>query len=665
MSLSNHYKEDFDYLLLNQPVPSNALLENDNHVSYTRSSCASAQCFTWTQPLNFIVDEDWKQWNKLIWDCKNPSHVLKKFKNACNICPEASSICFCDDSVVTYCDETDGCNPIKYALTATDEMSDIHLYTDFFEKNTKIRYYAKKAFSFSADLVYKYKVSGEEFTIDYTIPNLSNLNNDGFEAAIAWHTKKDSLIPAKDLGFFIPDVFSVGKWDHVIKNATPLISSIDATKEYQNGILYKNHKQYLENFDISLRKNTFCGMGSAFDCEFSPYNKTDLRVFSDENKKECEFSNFQAVWSLETDTSIVLDGIAQDTITLTIQNEQAVTIGTYIITIGENVKEKLEEYLGMEVTITQDSIGQVIIKLYGNNYKALSTGTYFPIVSGGFFSVCMAGGSQIGPGILKSVVHDWNSDIFNNEYFIMKNYYLLYDFTIFDKRNETGILYVKDINKKYEYFFSRVLSGNNFFNLYSETSSFFADITSHNVKSCQVFYDNILIQTPDQFAIYQLYFDAETGNISVTPDTSFYFTASSCANWLDVEEKKLYVSYANGIDLKLFSYDLMNNKIYYSDDIFSISAFDLRSMSLSYNDVTRNLYCFAVGTSAGTDEILASISYEKQGNYFEMSTAQAITGLPDLNTKEILESRVYGNDEKFLVLEDQGHARHRIHLIKY
>jgi hypothetical protein len=248
---SNSFREEDDYLLLNQPKPSKAVLSNDIYLKYTRSPCASSDCFDWVQPLKFTVNETRTQWNELSLKSQSFTEVLKNIKNSnCLTCSvDVADECFCFDPVTVECASEDTCNPFKYSLTASNIKSDINLYTDFWEKATNVYYYAQNDFTLSATLVGAYDES-QVLDTSYTTNDLAarNLGNDNFTSTIAWFVNKDELVPGSDLGFFKPDVFGMSKWESTVTGDG--LSSVNNTLPYSGGILKKTNKQYREVFDI-------------------------------------------------------------------------------------------------------------------------------------------------------------------------------------------------------------------------------------------------------------------------------------------------------------------------------------------------------------------------------------------------------------------------------
>lgn len=273
---SNNYREEYDYLLLNQPKPTKAVLANDTYLKYSRSDCAESSCFEWTQPLKFVVDNKYSQWNELFLDSKSFSDILKFVKNSnCLECIPYDDGCFCLDFTKTSCDLEQSCDPFKYSLTASNIKSDINLYTDFWEKTTSIYYFSQNEFTLSANLKY-FDYPENTISVDYTEKSnlFTNLGNDNFAQTIAWFANKDQLVNEKELGFFIPDVYSYGKWNHTITNN--VVSSINNTR----GNLLKYHKEHVDVFDID--KKDCSGLGYS-DCKFEGHQT----IISDVKYDQC------------------------------------------------------------------------------------------------------------------------------------------------------------------------------------------------------------------------------------------------------------------------------------------------------------------------------------------------------------------------------------------
>lgn len=267
---SNDFKEEYDYLLLKQPKPTDVVISNDMYLKYTRSKCAPSDCFVWNQPLSFTVNQHYKQWNELMLNSQSFSEILKEDKNnaCCVSCGIINDHCFCQKEDQA-CSMPSIYNPFKYSLTATDRKSDINLYTDYWEKTTEVYYFAQNDFSLSANLGFD-GANTSQVNIAYTEqPNLfSNISNDNFKSTVAWFVNKNELVSKKDLGFFRPNVFNSGKWEHSLTT-----DGIGASNNltYNNGELEKSHKQYQNQFDVSKNKVGGCGLGQNQTCLFQPF----------------------------------------------------------------------------------------------------------------------------------------------------------------------------------------------------------------------------------------------------------------------------------------------------------------------------------------------------------------------------------------------------------
>lgn len=267
---ANDYREEYDYLLLNQPKASNLVISNDMFFKYTRSTCASSSCFTWKQPLDFTVKNSEKQWNSLDLNPKVYSLVMDKVTNSncINVIDELKN-CFCDN-ISDECSELGERNVYKHGLTASDVKSDIILYTDFWEKTTEIHYFAQNDFNLSASLIY-YDYGKNPLSMDYTTRDnmFSNVGNDNLKQSLALFVNKDELYTANELGFFTPDVFVAKKWDHY--NTQYGLTSTDNTILMGEGYLFDTSKQHNNIFDISKLKYDKCGLGYTEECQFNPY----------------------------------------------------------------------------------------------------------------------------------------------------------------------------------------------------------------------------------------------------------------------------------------------------------------------------------------------------------------------------------------------------------
>lgn len=249
---SNNYREEFDYLLLNQPKPSTIKLEDNFYFSYQKSPCSSG-CFTWTQPLQFSVKENKKQWNRLIIENNQNSDVLNHVQNSnCNTCfKEIIDECFCVkvETLDNLC-SSDQCFSKKYKFLPTEEESNIEFYTDFFETPLEVFYLAKKKFSTSVKLFYYLLLDESFFKTPYNLLDSQyylNLNNDSEWIKIAFAVNSNSLKTKRDVGYFTPNNLNLGK---IYSNSQTFIKSQSANEGIQRTDLVCLSGNKIEKFNL-------------------------------------------------------------------------------------------------------------------------------------------------------------------------------------------------------------------------------------------------------------------------------------------------------------------------------------------------------------------------------------------------------------------------------
>lgn len=226
------YRLEHDYLQITQPIPSDIVLSNGTTVEY-KSPCAN--CFTWTQPLIFDVQQPIRQWNKILVDDCVRSDILNNLHNACNnSCDISINSCYSDCLEQDICGCSKTCYHTKTGITATNIPSDMIFNTELSGVPVFIDYYARSPYTLNFTVeditdggIYVPPVST---LFSQATEPWKNIINDWkpFSALIP----SSELFSAADRGLFVPSQISTGKWElrngqYELDSSTRSTSSID------------------------------------------------------------------------------------------------------------------------------------------------------------------------------------------------------------------------------------------------------------------------------------------------------------------------------------------------------------------------------------------------------------------------------------------------------
>lgn len=192
-----------EYLLTNQPIPSEIILTDNTTIRYELSDCND--CFIWKQPVTMNVSAPNKRWNKLLISECVQSEILDYLHNYCGGNCSSKVSCVCDSI----------CGTTKTGVTATYEPADILFNTDLSGVPLFINYYARSPFDLNfkvEDLlnpVYAPILSGNILTPNQPWANLIN------DSVASFVTTQDNsnLRSRKETGVFVPSKIAIGKYE--------------------------------------------------------------------------------------------------------------------------------------------------------------------------------------------------------------------------------------------------------------------------------------------------------------------------------------------------------------------------------------------------------------------------------------------------------------------
>lgn len=225
MAGSRDFRVLNEYLQVKQPHLSPILLENNNTIEYKTSNCND--CFIWTEPLKFNIQEPARRWNKIHVDNCVRSELLNYLHGLqCNPCDITTQKCLseCQEEVVCGC--TNLCYPIKVGLTATNEASDLLFNTELSGIPVFVDYFARN-----------------DFTLDFTVIDITN------------------GVPPNG-GLWVPPVSTIFTkaelpWNNIINDFYPLVASVQTenlSSKSELGLFTPNR---LFNGKYELRKAIF------------------------------------------------------------------------------------------------------------------------------------------------------------------------------------------------------------------------------------------------------------------------------------------------------------------------------------------------------------------------------------------------------------------------
>jgi hypothetical protein len=222
-------------------------------------------------------------------------------------------------------------------------------------------------------------------------------------------------------------------------------------------------------------------------------------------------------------------------------------------------------------------------------------------------------------------VYQWKTDIFGNQYFLLKSKDLE---GIYEKANATGYIMVKDPN-------GRAIAGSDkLSSIYSNLSLFgatiSADLSSNNIKDIDIWFDTIMIETPNHLLMEKILFDYETNTITSIADDANIIDLESLSGgnfagiWLFDEERLVTIctllssNATNSIYPVLYSLNLNTNNLStifngidntecIQTSALSLSSIESPTFSYDYNTRTYNTSFIGYANGNGDGMILTTI----------------------------------------------------------
>lgn len=213
------FRVELDYLQVKQPYPSQILLSDKDTLEYKTSDCND--CFVWTEPLVFNVQEKLRRWNKILVDSCVRSELLNYLHGLqCNPCDISTHRCLSECQEQTICGCENLCYPTKVGLSATSIPSDLIFNTELSGIPVFVDYFARTP-----------------FTLDFTVIDISNgipptgglwvppVSTLFLKAELPWNNiindfyptvasvQNDSLSSQPELGLFTPNRLFNSKYE--------------------------------------------------------------------------------------------------------------------------------------------------------------------------------------------------------------------------------------------------------------------------------------------------------------------------------------------------------------------------------------------------------------------------------------------------------------------
>lgn len=242
---------------------------------------------------------------------------------------------------------------------------------------------------------------------------------------------------------------------------------------------------------------------------------------------------------------------------------------------------------------------------------------------------------------LNKKVWQWKCDIFGNQYSLLKT--LSSGESMYDKKVKSGDLWVRNTNN-----FVNPASTllNDLFVNFSNTV--YPNLTSeiYNIKDFDVWYDTIMLRTPNYLIFNKINLDYETGNLSFDINNSHILNLTSngdnkfAGTWFFEKEKSvtlaILVSTVSAIYPQLLSLNLDNNNLTYLYNKTDVDTNELSSLSLTYIEdpvftynVDSLMYNLTFITKNNNYQsfMIGNISITNYGDTHEINNVSVITPL--------------------------------------
>lgn len=222
------------------------------------------------------------------------------------------------------------------------------------------------------------------------------------------------------------------------------------------------------------------------------------------------------------------------------------------------------------------------------------------------------------------IVYQWKTDIFGNQYFLLKNRNIA---TIYDRNNAPGELWVRDQNGLTTEG-TKALSGI-YDNLTVISESVSADIVTGNIKNIDLWFDTLMIRTSGYVIFEKIDFDYDYNIISSVADNLHNINLSAdqggkfAGTWLFDESKKITVCVVNSAEYSqgiiyptIYNLDLNTNEMnmqyngYNNVYINQLSALCLTSIEdpvFTYNETTKEYNITFLGYGQLYDNMILNV----------------------------------------------------------
>lgn len=278
----NNFRIENEYLQITQPPPSRITLNDMDILEYKFGNCDS-NCFVWDEDLSFTVVDPVRKWNAIALDECVKSEILTYLNSEMTNCNTVQDKCFSDCNSLGICDCFNFCEPSKTGLTATNISSPVVFNTELSGLPVFINYFARN--SFNQDVTVQDITNGEKSVLvplvsgDFVTapaPWRNLLNQKGSNFVV--EEKIENLINKKDIGFYTPDIVSMGRFETFDSSYTftPNSSSVTIFRKdnYFDFPVVKSetNSEYVTDLSVS-KKNGF--IKSKNKQTFYPYTNVE------------------------------------------------------------------------------------------------------------------------------------------------------------------------------------------------------------------------------------------------------------------------------------------------------------------------------------------------------------------------------------------------------
>lgn len=240
-------------------------------------------------------------------------------------------------------------------------------------------------------------------------------------------------------------------------------------------------------------------------------------------------------------------------------------------------------------------------------------------------------------------IYQWFTDIFDNNYALFKT---LTGQSLIQKRDQYGDLWTRDVNGFVQPANISLSGMFENFKLVAQTPTLSTEM--YNIKNFAIWFDVIMLQTPNYILLNKITFDYDTGissfdanNMHIINLTDNNTTVNKYAgSWFFENEKDVtlavLVSSVSSIYPRLYSLDINTNKLKYiyneqTTDTNQLSTLSLTSIQqpvFTYNNVTQNYnMCFICKSPIYQSYMITSMNIVDSGDIHYIDKISVITPL--------------------------------------